>query len=240
MAFLIVTYVNSSYAYAASTTVTSSYAYETENGYNYYFYSYATSFDSSSIYGLVKCMSNGSGNIPIGYMGVHARLYDKNTTLITSSDWYYNQNAVAGIGATTSFIYTSGTYYSKGEVDLYNGNSYTGYEAYGTPYLSIGGSRASLSLDASNNIKVNKNGETYGSELIADTMGIKLDLIAARGINNIFGYVRSSDLNSTKIDNPNDITPLKSKRTIPLYNEDGVAIIDSFVIDNTGIETVTN
>lgn len=242
----MVTNVGSAYAYAATSTVTSNYKYETANGYNYYFYSYATSIDSSSIYGLTKCMSNGSGNIPIGYMGVYSRLYNSNGTLMTSSDWYYNSSVVAGVGNTTDFIHTSGTYYSKGKVELYNGNGYTQYEAYSTPYLTISSSSFSLcksaskSEDISNSIKVNEKGETYGSEIMADTMGVELDLIAACGTNNTLGYVRSSDLNSSKIDNPKNITILKSKRTIPLYNEEGITIIGDFEIDNTGIRTFTN
>jgi len=157
-------------------------------------------------------------------------------TLVASSDWYYNQSATAGIGTSTPFITSAGTYYSKGRVALYNGNGYTTYEANSTPNLIISGS----SFMGIFNVATNVNGDIYGSELMADALGIELDLIAARGENNMLGYVRSTDLNATKINDPTEISKLEIRRTIPLYSVDGLTVIDNFIIDNSGVEIFVN
>ena len=81
---------------------------------------------------------------------------------------------------------------------------------------------------------VNKNGETYGNLLTAKKIGYEPDLIEAIGISGVEGYVKRVELNLEEPSNPieaiNQTRNLKS-RTINLYNEDGITVVDSFVVE---------
>lgn len=112
-----------------------------------------------------------------------------------SGDWRYNDGPCVGITSAHGNGTVSGTYYSCGQVQFYNGNTYTTYTSNASPKLTYTASAASSSdltfgnsvinsksldlfrdfnINGTNNdlvIKENKKGETYGSGLIVDTSG---------------------------------------------------------------------
>jgi hypothetical protein len=74
-----------------------------------------------------------SGNIPAGYMGAYARLYDEAGTLKAQRGWYYNDGPAWGISVVTLPYYVHGTYYSKGLTRAYNGSGYSTYATFRSP-----------------------------------------------------------------------------------------------------------
>lgn len=77
-----------------------------------------------------------SGNIPAGYMGAKAQLYNTNNQLIDYSSWQYNSTAVNNFGVIIQKNNYSHTYYyTKGITAAYNGNGYTTYYTFQSPNL---------------------------------------------------------------------------------------------------------
>ncbi|PKM47228.1 MAG: hypothetical protein CVV03_04395 [Firmicutes bacterium HGW-Firmicutes-8] len=75
-------------------------------------------------------------NIPTGYMGAKARLYNSSNQLIDYSSWHYNSSACNNFGVIISKNnYSHGYYYGKGQTAAYNGNGYTIYNTFQTPNL---------------------------------------------------------------------------------------------------------
>lgn len=87
--------------------------------------------------------------------------------------------------------------------------------------------------------KVNENGETYGNDIQAMTIGYEPDLIYAQGIDGTLGYVKASDLSGNE-KSPAEALQKQMLREksdsamyIPLYMSDGETIIGSFKLENT-------
>lgn len=77
-------------------------------------------------------------NVPSGYMGVWAGLYESNGSLCKQSAWYYNSGPAAGIGYPTNGTYCgTGNYYSYGESKAYTGSGYVAYHTYTSPELGF-------------------------------------------------------------------------------------------------------
>lgn len=75
-------------------------------------------------------------NIPTGYMGAKARLYDSNGILDTSSSWYYNSAPQVGMLVLSPYYYSSGIYYSYGLTAAYNGSGYSTYYTFQSPNVN--------------------------------------------------------------------------------------------------------
>lgn len=82
---------------------------------------------------------------------------------------------------------------------------------------------------------INANGQTYGSDLLANSIEDEPDLIAATGVGGIEGYVKSVDLNGKMPKNPEEAAKIqeenskrKEPREIPLYKSDGETVIGKF------------
>ncbi len=212
---------------ASASEVVGSYLYATVYNYDY---AYCAKADANT--GRVRATTYlrcADGNVPAGYLGVYARLYSESGSLKVSSGWTYNSSSASAIQTTTEYATTSGTYYSKGQVRMYNGNGYANYNTTQSPYIQ--GRTASRLEDIYN---INENNEIYGSELFLAEYNITPDLILAEGNNGKIGYVRYEDLNE---ETPNDLgeaieyqSNLPDSRVIPLYDSDGVTVIDSFTI----------
>lgn len=205
------------------------------NGYNYEFTA-SVHNNSSSAWAFTNLSNEDSENVPTGYMGVLPRLYDSNSILKKSGGWQYNSTSASGMGLSSGKIYTLGTYYSFGQVKLYDGNGYDTYDTYRSPIISHSGSRINIEnkikFDAG--YKINKNGETYGLGISAITLGKEPDLIAAYGIDGTLGYVRSADFELENPTTPEEAKTNQNNRTryIPLYDKDGETTIGSFKIES--------
>ncbi len=90
------------------------------------------------------------------------------------------------------------------------------------------------------NYPVNENGQTYGSAPYGSGLSqdVEPDLLAAYGVNGLLGYVKSVDLRGPVFNSPQEAIAYqethKGGRVIPLYEVDGVTIIDEFIVGGTG------
>ncbi|MCR4430337.1 MAG: hypothetical protein NUV45_04870 [Tepidanaerobacteraceae bacterium] len=222
----------------------SDYKKATVYGYTYKYRADAYT-DGTYVAGGTTVSCNG-GNVPTGYMGIKARLYNSDGDLKVSSRWVYNDEELAGFNVWTDEYTTSGDYYSWGQVKLYNGDGYNTYTTYKSPIVTLGSSKFSLKKPReipNYRYQVNEYGETYGSDAYADIIGEEPDLVAATGIDGTHGYVRSSDLDPF----PSPRTPEEAvaqnnlgDRLIPLYDKDGRTIIGQFRIASGKVEYFTN
>jgi len=84
--------------------------------------------------------------------------------------------------------------------------------------------------------QVNENGQTYGSNIAAESIETEPDLILACGTNGKTGYVKKLDLNGDMPKTPEEAIKITQKnkvqniREIPLYEKDGKTIIGSFKV----------
>lgn len=78
------------------------------------------------------------GNVPPGYMGVQARLYDSDGYLLDYTSFSYNINTCHGMWEVTDAYDVPGWYYySKGYTKAYNGNGYNTYSTNRTPNMLL-------------------------------------------------------------------------------------------------------
>jgi len=86
---------------------------------------------------------------------------------------------------------------------------------------------------------IDESGQTYGSSADAISRETEPDLICALGVDGIYGYVRSVDLNEEMPKTPQEALDQMAKnaaigaRQIPLYAVDGKTVIGVFNIHNT-------
>lgn len=140
-----------------------------------------------------------SSRVPANYIGVKAELLsDDIGDIIESTGWEYNTTTDYFKYAVTPRTTTSDRVYSRGQYKLYTGTSHKTDYAPETTY--VGGSRAIpqsvlSTLNADGSYPETASGLTYGSTRLAEVVGTEPDLIAARGIGGVRGYVKNTDLN---------------------------------------------
>jgi len=81
----------------------------------------------------VYAQNQAQANVPSGYMGAYAQLWNSSGALIESSGWIYNNGPAYQQDASTGTYTTHGTYYSTGFTAAYNGNGYTTYSTFRSP-----------------------------------------------------------------------------------------------------------
>ena len=192
-------------------------------------YSFFSRISNSTVSVIARGVINSSSNVQVGYMGIKGRAYDEDGVLVSANDWAYNDSSTKFFSYGTYYSASSGCYYAKSQVKLYNGNGYNTYTCNATPYVYL----VSRSLAS---VNVNERGETYGSELILSELGVEVDLIKAVGDNGQVGYVKDSDLNIDSVDTLQDamsyMNNIPSERILPLYSEDGITVIGTFTVTN--------
>lgn len=231
MSFVVIVSLISSIslnAFAMGTTSEGSYTTVYVNGYTLKYNSTVTA-DTGSVWSHVHIYNPKYENLPVGYLGVNARMYNSSGTLIKSSGWEYNDTPLLGIANMTPIYYTSaGTYYGRGQVRVYNGNGYNIYTTTRSPYIQA---HSLKNLE----INVNENNEIYGSEYFLEQYDIHPDLISAIGDNGNEGYVKATDLEEPE---PNSLADavkyqknLQSERKINLYENDGITVIGTYTVE---------
>jgi hypothetical protein len=249
LAFVLLTVMMTATAFA----LTSSDPYVTPpvNGHTYSFTSEVWDRKISGVSTVEAVASvDADGSVPTGYMGADARLFDSSAKVVASS-LAYNTSSTAGFYVYSPRISTPGQYYAKNIGYFYNGNGYTSYPGYQSPIQTLSSSKAESTAKAEETLEeiasrteyaVNDNGETYGSALSADTIGMEPDLIAAVGTNGVNGYVRAEEL-APEVSTIEEALALMGEngsiRTIPLYAVDGTTVIGQFDIV-TNYELVTD
>lgn len=182
----------------------------------------------NTIEAVAEVITTNRKNAPAGYMGAQARLYNSSGTLVYSSSMVYNSSPVINVYAYSERTTSSGYFYAQSKVSFYNGNGYTSYTANKSPNAAV-----PSALNSNVGYSVNANNETYGLGILAETLGIEPDLIAAVGRDGTEGYVRSEDLSPTP-SNPKEAVVMaelaQTDRCIPLYNLDG-EVIGEFMLN---------
>ncbi len=190
-------------------------------GYTYTYYSSIIK-NSSSIFPCVDVSCTKKW--PSGYVGMNIRLYNTSGTLVKSSGWIYDEGGAYSWSQPSAGTTKKGTYYSKGQVKLYNGNGYTTYTCNSSPnmtYSSIG------NLEYEENV----NGLTFGSDYYAQTSAECPDLVRVIGVNGNEGYVYNYELESN-VNTPAQAIEYAEScplvKTINVYAENGQTVIDTF------------
>jgi len=193
----------------------------------------------------------GLTNVPIGYMGGQARLFNSSGSLKASSSMTYNNYSCAVNIVYSPRISTPGQYYAQNKAEFYNGNGYTTYTGYKSPILTLSSSKSASTTETSEVINdlmlqteysLNSNGETYGSALSEYTIGVEPDLISAVGTNGAEGYVRANDLKPNVYSIKQAIEQTGNNgdiRTIAIYDVDGTTVLGEFELI-THYELVTD
>lgn len=174
-------------------------------------------------------------NYPTGYYGIKVIVYNDSGTIVIDNDWFYNpESNITGRTIYSNTISEQGTYYSKAQMRFYNGNGYNTYNCNASPCM-----QRSSGVPVEE-YKVNENGQTYGSDFYAETIDEMPDLVRVLGINGREGYVYKTQLEWV----PESLEEVleyihtgADSKTIPVYLEDGITIIDSFVITKPELES---
>ena len=172
-------------------------------------------------------------DFPTGYYGVNARLYNSSGTLVKSSGWHYNDNSAGGTTFGSGQYYRNGTFYAKSQMKFYNGNGYNTYTSNSSPMIS----RNQMNMKE----RINAQGTTYGSDFYAQSEDEAPDLVRVLGKNGVEGYVYAYDLYNepTNLSEVKDYIKTQNKTySIPVYDENGMTVIDEFEITNNVIEDV--
>lgn len=202
-------------------------------GYTYC-YSCGIQIENGVMQAFATVKSPTQVNYPTGYYGIKVRMYNDSGTIIINDDWFYNpESNISGRTIYSNTISASGTYYSKAQMRFYNGNGYDTYNCNASPYMQ-------RSVDVPiEKYKINENGQTYGSDFYAESIEEMPDLVRVLGINGMEGYVYGTELQwePESLDEVlENINTGNGSRYIPVYLEDGVTIIDSFVIGKPGVK----
>lgn len=112
-------------------------AYGPQAGYSYYNYNGVTTNGTSGPVSAIATAQNQSGsNAPAGYMGVYARLFRDDGSLVWDAGNHYNSGPAVSITIPASYFYNlNWTYYSKGLTYAYNGNGYNTYSTFQSPFI---------------------------------------------------------------------------------------------------------
>lgn len=126
--------LNAAVVFAATTTGPWHY-YGPIDGYKYKAQNKAIS-DSSGARANTAVYSDGSGNIPAGYMVVSAHLWDEDGSAVRIADYFYNPSPCAGISNTTTNYKVEGTYYARGFTKAFDNGYYKEYWPYASPNVN--------------------------------------------------------------------------------------------------------
>lgn len=164
----------------------------------------------------------GDKQIPQSYVGALAKLYNSSGALVKSGNWNYNNSGpVTNHSALVAYNGT-GTMYCEATFGVWANTREKIYTAKTTSVIV-------KSVDQLPLNKINKNGEVYGSGLSNNPV----DLILVIGDNNVEGYVKATDLYGTPAKTREEFlrkTKQPAIKTIPVYDNDGTIIIDSFTM----------
>lgn len=181
--------------------------------------------DGSCVWAYVDIQVADDKNVPTGYVGLNSNLYNDGGALVKTTGWEYSETDLNGWSITAGKYYETGSYYSKGQVKLYNGNGYYTYTANASPNLMVKSS-------ALTQVRTNDKGQTYGSDMLVECGENEPDLILAIGTNGVEGYVYSSEVYGERCSS-------SPSRLIPLYKKDGITVIGTFEISVEESETRT-
>lgn len=176
----------------------------------------------------IEVVAKDKNTILKSYIRAEPRLY-LDGELWLAEGWHYSDGTQNGLytESSTYFISRWGEVFAQSEFGTYKGSrGYEDYTAPATAKINLGNIKGNLSATENNKVRVNSNGQTYGSGWVDDTP----ELIAAVGAGGVKGYVYNADLLSLGDKaTPDDETP-EIPNSIHLYAKDGTTIIGEFLI----------
>lgn len=170
--------------------------------------------DRDHYYRAATWIQTMGGNVPAGSMRANTRLYNASGALLKESGMVSNIEETYFLAAAIDSVYSGNGAFSKGKVELYNGDHYEALSLYKTE--AIGGSGAELSY------QINSNGKTYGSAALSEIVGYEPELIYAIGTEGQQGFVKREDIKAPDMDSPEEAVAYMQTRPetymIPLYD----------------------
>ena len=162
-------------------------------------------------------------------MGANSRLYYGDGSLRIDTGFVFNSSSDYFTFSTTPYVYGAGSYYSWGQVRVWNGYQWVTDNCEKTQTIGRSNTMAALldTLNENGGYPVNERGETYGSAMLSDVVGCEPELIDAVGTDGIRGYVRADDLDP-HVYTPEDaaayMAAFNDNRELPLYDLSGNVI----------------
>lgn len=173
--------------------------------------------------------------LPAKYIGVSAEIRNTAGKILSSEQVKYNSAGDSWTWQESNAVQGNGTIFSAGKVYLSNGIESKIYDLPESQNVdtearaAIVAALAETGLTEEGTYPVNAQGQTYGSTMLAKTVGCEPDLIAAVGIDGTEGYVLRADirpeLNTAKeIAAYQKAMASRTDYTIPLYDAEGTEI----------------
>lgn len=204
--------------------------YEGSYGKNYKVTSILYEDSRTSFRGSVWAQTKDSSNVPRDTIGCMAMLCDgEDGRAFYTGEWSYNPDETYFHYVVTPQNHWSRSVFAKGLVDVGTGRAEI---APDSPARGFARAAAALmnTLTEDHTYPVNKQGETYGSMMLADVVNEIPDLISAKNADGVSGYIRYDDIRPVGKDGLKAYyAALKEDNTIPLYDLAG-RVIGTFEI----------
>ena len=136
---------------------------------NGYAYKIMSSLSTADVFGV--CASGDvrtvSGTAPAGYMGVNARVVNTSGAVKASTGIEYSTSATGMWVVMGAYYNATGTFGSQCMAYFYNGNGYTSYKSFCSPYINWTKKSKAAGQFSEDDYQypVNQNNDTYGSVL---------------------------------------------------------------------------
>lgn len=202
-----------------------------------------TMTQTGNVLGIVSALTvvNTSSKVPGGYIGAHTALYKEGSgTAVSSSSWAYNGSSTNYFQRTaqTKSAKKGTNYRTHGTMKCYNKStgSYVGVTLNKSPYVTY-------SLDEENIDDEYLSYKTMNLTISEDEKEERVEMyeekgmIAAEGLNGKEGYISLEDMGVYENpETPEEALKLQEEnlnkygdyKDIPVYDEDGVSVIDTF------------
>lgn len=163
-------------------------------------------------------------SISANKIGASAQLYNSAGLLVKSTNvlWNASGDKEIGVGAST-FPSTGSRYYAGGLAYIQGTHNEYDPCAYSPTVTCSTGDFSDPLLNATY-FEVNSNGQTYGSMVSANSVGEKPELVSAKGVNGVEGYIYYNQwLEATTASSEST-----EAESIPLFSQDGITQIGTF------------
>jgi len=113
---------------------------EDSNSFNYgpvdgVSYGNQSAISNTPLYGFAGAWTSNNQDVPAGYIGVAANLYESNGVKCEGTTYSFNPSSSSGWSNATSGNCGATYYYGSGNTSAYNGDGYNNYATYLSPDL---------------------------------------------------------------------------------------------------------
>lgn len=212
-------------------------------GYTYDIYSIVY-ISGKSAFASVWLETAGHVTVPQGNMGSQPTLYEEGGKSLATTSMQYSDTATYYYFRNTDTARFTDYVYAGGLARIYNGGGYDTVIAPDTAHVLNSALMTQLAdtLDSNGQYPVNAQGQSYGSGLLANTVGHAPDLISAVGVDGVEGYILRTDTDPEITTREGALlhTAIANQNlTIPLYDEE-CNVIGTFELSPVPQEAVDN